>query len=490
MLPLPSSARPPSISTNDKPPVSKKPKTHHHAPPSARNSLNPKSRDRSPLLATSGALTSLVELDDLPVLKYDLEKDPTEEVYEFPDQFHERSPYSAILSARFIHAHLFERPPGSTASNDEPTSSEVDLVTEFIEPEAIGSVGPRQEATPSYSVDSAEGLRNSHLSSRSGNSGLEDNVHFTDPFAVMTMDDVINQPPAIDPSLLGGTPAFSDLRSPSPALLTFRDFHLQKKTPKYPPSSGHLALKVGIPTHTSTSGSNSAKTLGDPMGNPSGGTAKFYKNGELQTPPHLSNSQSRGSRSAKATPSAYPRRYPSPEIDSPLTELSAWGMFGNGTASTSSIMRPSEEASTTDEDATVISNGSSTPPPRVIKTATARKQKGSANQKGPYNIVAVNESSYCHQCRRSTSHPKMQCHACPRRYCILCIVKRCIPPCWLPVHLGLDFIFTLGITISSFTSSRRISIAPLASTNATALPVATRGRNFMLRHGTSSLIRR
>jgi hypothetical protein len=485
-LPQSPSRQPFSTSSNDKPPASKKQKVHHHAPPDASNS---KSQRRSLLPATPGASTSRVDLDGLPVLEYDLDKDPTEQVYVFQDHFQERSPHSAILSARFIHAHLFKRPPCSTASGDELTNSEVDLVTEFIEPAAIGSVGPHDEVTPSYSVDSADVLGSSHPSSGSGNFGLGGTAHLTaDPFALMTMDDVINQPPAIDPSLLGGTPAFSEPRSPSPTLTTFRDFRSQKKAQTPPP---HPALKIRVPGGlASTSGSNSAKTSGDPVGNLGGGTAKFYKNGELQTPPYLSNSQNQRSRSAKATLSIHPGCYSSLEVDSPLTEFDSSDMLTNIAASTSSIATHSGEVDTADEEATVISNRSSTPPPRPTKTTTARKQKSSTNQKGPYRTAAVNESSNCHQCRRTTTHPKMKCRTCTKHYCILCIVKRCVPSCWLYVHPGLDCILELGIMISNSTSSRRISIVPLASTDATALPAVKGGVKFMSRHGISSLMQK
>jgi hypothetical protein len=161
----------------------------------------------------------------------------------------------------------------------------------------------------------------------------------------------------------------------------------------------------------------------------------------LQIPPYLSNSQRRRSVSMKMTESTHISRHPSPdqvgstEINSPLTEPSGSDLLVSGITSTSSIATPSEATSTVDEDATAIGGWSGTPPPRVniIKTATARKKQSSIDQKGSYRIIAVNESTNCHQCRRTTPHPKMRCCACTKRYCILCIVKRCVPPCWSQV---------------------------------------------------------
>lgn len=358
--------------------------------------------------------------------------DPTEDVYEVHHQFHERSPHFAMLSARFIHAHLSNRLSGSATSNDELITSTGDLMTEFIEPAAIGSVGPHHEVTPSYSVNSVEIFGDSPPPPGGGGLDLEDTVQVTDPFAVLTMDDVINQPSAIDPSVLGGTSAFSETLSPSLGSTTFRDFPLWEKA-QVPPSPLNTALAIRVPPHPSTSGSNSAKTLGESVGNLGGGKAKFYKKGTLQTPPHLSNPQSRTSWSAKVAPSTYAGRYPSPDqivsqrMDSPLTEFSVPDLLANGTASTSSVATPSEAADAVEEEST---DGGSSTSPRLtsVKTATAREQKRRMNEKTPYRIIAVNEKSYCHQCRNSTTHPKMHCRACPKHYCIMCIVKRCVPP--------------------------------------------------------------
>jgi len=408
-----------SISNDDEPPVLKKRRTHRHTSLDARTVLNP---------------------DSLSMLEYDLDRDPTQEAYEFHDQFHERSPFSAILSARFIHAHLFERISDSTVFNDDRTNSEGDLVTEFIEAAALSSVGPHDEAGPSFALDPAEALGNTDPTPSYGGLGLEDAVHVADSFTVPTMDDVINHQQwwpetqtVIDPSLLGNTPAFSEPCSPSPAPTQFRDVHLRKMSRTPSPPLSQSALTVRIPSLTSSaSGSNSAQTPRDYEGNPGGGKAKFYKKGALQAPPHLSNSQRRRSVSVKTAGSIHISHHPSPyrlasaELNSPLTELS----LASGFMSTSSIATSSEVANALDEDATGIGSGSGTPP-RVngTATATARNQKSNTDRRGPYRIVAVNESTNCHQCRRTTPYPKMRCRTCAKNYCILCIVKRCAFPC-------------------------------------------------------------
>ncbi|KAF9645314.1 hypothetical protein BDM02DRAFT_596360 [Thelephora ganbajun] len=440
--PQPRSSQPLSISIDDKSSVSKKRKTHYHTSLDTYKVLNPKSPHRLSFSPASSVKVSTSQVDpgSLSTLEYDLDRDPTQEAYEFHDQFHERSPFSAILSARFIHAHLFERLSDSTTLNDELTDSEGDLVTEFIEPAAMSSVGPHDEVSPSYALDSAKALGNSDISPGYGDPDLGRAVHVTDPFTVLTMDDVINHQPwgfdaetVIDPSLLGGTTTFSEPRSPSLAPTPFRDFHSWKRTRTPSPPLTHSVPTILIPLRTSasTSGSNSAQTLRYSQGNLGGGKAKFYKKGTLQTPPHLSNSLRR-SVSGKTTENTHNGRHLSSdqmapaEMDSPLTELSTSNLFVSGTTSTSSIATPSEAANAVGEDATVIDSGSDTPPPRggSIKTSIARKQKCGTNNKGPYRIIAVNESTHCHQCRRTTPHPKMHCYACTKHYCILCIVKR------------------------------------------------------------------
>ncbi|KAF9779891.1 hypothetical protein BJ322DRAFT_348629 [Thelephora terrestris] len=249
----------------------------------------------------------------------------------------------------------------------------------------------------------------------------------------MTMDDIINYQPwgpsietMIDPALLSGTPAFSEPRFPSPAPAPFRDFHSRKRPRVHSPPPVHPALRIRIPP-ASTSQSNSAKSVRDSEGNSGGGKAKFYRKGTLQTPPHLSNSQGQRSVSAKTTPSTHVSRHLSPDhaLDSPLTELSAWGPLASGTASTSSVALSSGMANIVDDDTTFINSDSGTPP-RVTsaKATTSQNRKRSTNTEGPYRIVAVNENAFCHQCRRSSLHPKMSCRTCAKLYCILCIVKR------------------------------------------------------------------
>ena len=442
-----------SISNNRKPSIPKKRKSQHHSPPDTCTDSNPKSLRRLPSSPASSvkASASQVDHDNLFTLEYDLDRDPTQEVYELHDQFHERSPFSAILSARFIHAHLFERLSGSTTFNGEPTNGEGDLVTEFIEPGALSSMDPHNAASPPYALDSVATLGSPDPTPTPGydDPDLEATIHVTDPFTVLTMDDVINQQPwgpnaetMIDPSILGGTSAFLEPRSPSPAPTLFRDFHSRKRahTPSPPLTQPTLTIRVPSRDSTSTSGLNPAQIPGNSGSNLSGGKAKFYKKGTLQAPPHLSNSQRRRSVSVKTSESIHTSRQLSPgqtaSPDSPLTELSAPDFLASGVWSTSSIATPGEAANAVDEDATVIGSGSGTPPLRAngAKTVIARKQKTNTCKKEPYRIVAVNAVASCHQCRRSTPHPKMHCRACPKFYCIWCIVKR-----W---GLRVDFKYT------------------------------------------------
>jgi hypothetical protein len=494
-----------SISDKNKPPTPRKRKTQHHSSLDVCTDSNPKSLHRLPSSPASSDRTSAsrVDRDNLFTLEYDLDRDPTQEVYEFHDQFHERSPFSAILSARFIHAHLFERLSDSTTLNGQLTNSEGDLVTEFIEPGVLSSVGPHNAVSPSYVLDSAAALEHSDPTPTPGydDLDLEGAVHVSDPFIVPTMDDVINHQPwgpnaeiMIDPSILGGTPDFLEPCSPSPTPTPFRDFHSRKRahTPSHPLTQSTLTIRVPSRTSNSTSGLNSAQTPGN-----AGGKAKFYKKGTLQTPPHLCNSQRRRSVSAETSESTHTSRRPSPAqtafADSPLTELSASDFLASGVASTSSIATPGEEVNAVDEDATVIGSRSGTPP-RVnsVKSTTARKQKSSTDEKGPYRIVAVNGVTNCHQCRRSTPHPKMHCSACTKLYCIFCIVKRWAPPCRFQVHPCSDhtLFIELGITTSSSISSRRTLIVPPVSISATAPPAVTGDGRFMLLRSTSGLTRK
>jgi len=419
--------------SNDEPPISKRRKTHHHhislnarTVPNHKPSHQPSS---SRPTSSAEAPASPVGPDNLSTLEYDLDRDPTQQAYEFSDRFHEGSPYSAALSARFIHPHLFERLSGSIASNDEFTSMKVDPVTEFAETAALGSVGPHDVVTPSYTLEPAEVFGSSgSVPPGYGDLDLEVPVHVTDPFTVRTLDDVINErqwgpdvETVIDPVFLGGTPAFPEPRSPSP--MPFRDFHsLNRTDPSSPPP---VQSASAIP---STSRTLASTSLSDSGGIPGGGKARFYKKGTLQVPPHLSNSQHRRSLSAGTAedPHPPPDQLAPAEMDSPLTEFSASDLLAGGITSVSSTATPSGVTGTLDEDTTVI-NGWSGSPPRInnTKRATAGKQKRGAGQKGPYRIVAVNESTNCHQCRRTTPHPKMSCRACTKHYCILCIVKRC-----------------------------------------------------------------
>lgn len=498
LRPQPRSSRS-SFYNNQKHPVLKNRKTQHHSSLDTRTFSDPNSLYRFPSPSSSvKASAPSVDCDSLFTLEYDLSRDPTQEAYEFHDQFQERSPFSAILSARFIHAHLFERLSDSTARNDGSTNSEGDPVTEFIEPAALSSASPHDAASPSYALDSTAALGNSDPTPAPGygDFDLEGTVHTADPFTVPTMDDVINHQPwgpdaetMIDPSILSGTPAFSGPRSPSPAPTPFRDFHSLKRarTPSPPLTQSTLAIR--IPPRASTPGHSE--------GNLGGGKAKFYKKGTLQTPPHLSNSQRRRSVSAKTSESIYISRKPSPSqtmsAGSPLTELTASDLLVSGVASTSSIATPSEAANAVDEDATVIGSWPDTlPRANSVKTVRAGKQRSSTDEKGPYRIVAVNEVACCHQCRRSTPHPKMHCRACAKLYCIICIVKRCAPACLFQVHPCLyhTLFIKLDTTISSSTSSRRTLIVLPASIPATAPAAATRERRFTPRRGTSNLTRK
>jgi hypothetical protein len=450
-----------SIPNNGKPSVQKKRQTHHTSL-GARTISNPKSPhpqlsfSKAPSVKTSAPR---VDPDGLTTLEYDLDRDPTQQAYEFRDLFHEPSPFSAMLSARFIHAHLFERLSDSTAPNDEPTNSEGDLVTEFIEPAALNSTSPHNTTSPSYALNSAEMFGNSDPTPGCDDIDLEGAGHIPDPFAVPRIDDVIDNqswgPDAettINPSLLGGATAFSEPRFHSPAPTPFRNFHSQRRTRTSSPPLTRSVLTVRIPTRVS--GSNFVQTSRDTEGNLGGGKAKFYKQGALQAPPYLSNSQRRRSVSAKTTESTHTSRrssldqVASAEINSPLTELSASDMLANEVPS--SIMTPSEATNPVDGDFTVIDSWSRTPSPRdeSIKTSTTRKKKSGTDQKGPYRIVAVNESTNCHQCRNTTPHPKMHCRTCAKRYCIMCIVKRCASLCWFQVHPRLDRILCLSNQVS------------------------------------------
>jgi len=422
--------------SDDKPPVSKRRKTHHHHLSLDAHTVSnhkPSHRPSSSRPTSSVEVpASWVDPDSISTLEYDLDRDPTQQAYEFSDRFHERSPYSAALSARFIHPHLFERLSGSIASNDE-----FDPVTESTEAVALGSVGPHDVVNPSYTLGPAEVFGSSgSVPSGYGDLDLEGPVHAADQFPVPSLDDVINEQPDVEtvtgPLFLGGTLAFPEPRPPSPT--PFRDVHLWKRarTSSPPLVQSASAIPSTSRTPASTSGSDSVGIPRDSGGILGAGKAKFYKKGTLQVPPHLSNSQHRRSLSAGTAESIRTNRYPPPdqvaptEIDSPLTEFSASDWLAGGITSVSSAATPSKSTSTVEEGTTVI-NGWSSAPPRVndTKRPTVGKQKRSAGQKGPYRVVAVNESTNCHQCRRTTPKPKMSCRACAKQYCILCIVKRC-----------------------------------------------------------------
>ena len=314
-------------------------------------------------------------------------------------------------------------------------------MTEFMEPAAMESVGPHDEVTPSYVVGSTEVLRDSR-SPDFGDLDLEDPVQAVDPFAVMTMDDVINHQPwgpdaetMIDPSLLGGAPTFPEPRCPSPAPTPFRNFPSRTPASPSPPTS-----TIQIPLHTSASGLNSTQTTESFESNSGRGKAKFYKKGALQAPPHLSNSRNRGSDvSTKVSPPPPPQRMGSMEINSPLTELTASDSFVNGAPFTSPIASSSESAYRTGEDGTVIGNESSASP-HSTNNRTAALRKWQNSKKVPYRTAAANKRTFCHQCRNATTNPKMECRACKKRYCILCIIKRCAQLCQLRVHSSLNYV--------------------------------------------------
>lgn len=433
-----------SAPNNDNLPVLRRGRTRHQPSLDTFAVSNPKSQHRtSSPPAPVRASTPRVDDDSLDVFEYDLDKDPTEETYVFRDQLHERSPFSALLSARFIHAN-FEKTSDLTAFNDELSNCEGDPVTEFIEPDALGSVGPHDSVTPPYALDSTTVLGNSDPTPTPDycDLGLEGASHVMDPFTVLTMDDVINhQPwgsdtePAIDPSILRSTPVLSQLRPPPSSPTPFRDFHSWKRarTPSPPLTKSALMIRIPPVTTASTFGLSTARTPREAESDlgGGGGKAKFYKKGALQAPPHLSSSQLRRSVSAKTSEGIHISRQLSPDqvgsTGTPLSESSTSDFLAAGATSKSSLAVPN---GATDEDATVISSGSDSPP-RVsgASAVTSRKGKSRASQKGPYRIIAVNELSPCHQCRHSTSYPKMCCHVCSKLYCISCIVKRCASPC-------------------------------------------------------------
>lgn len=406
--PQPRSNRSVSSSNNDEPPLSKRRKTHHHHTPLDAHAVsNLKSSHWSSSSPTSVTASASLDPNNLPMFAYDLDSDPTEQPYEFRDQFHERSPYSAILSARFVHPHLFGRLSNLATSNDELVNGG-DLAADLIEAAALNAMSLQDVAIPSYPLGPAEVVGNSGSAPPDGDLDLEGAGHRMDPFFVPTVDDVINGTTwgggvgiALDPRFFGGAPTFSEPRYPSPSPAPFRDFHSLRRTRTPSPHPTQSALAIRIPSHApaSTSRSDRAENLGDPTCNLGGGKAKFYKNGALQAPPHLSSSQRRRSASTGATESTHTSRYPSPDqmappgMDSPLTELSA----------------------------------SDLPPPRV--TVAARNQKSGVGQKQPYRNVALKEGTNCHQCRNTTLTPKMCCRACSKRYCVVCIVKRCVPLC-------------------------------------------------------------
>lgn len=415
------SDQPASASVNDRPSVSTKQKIHQHASPDARNLLDPKSQSQLPASpvtfeTSTSTLTPEVDAGDLPVLEYDLDQDPTQEIFEFNPQFQERSDLLGFLSARFIHPHLLSRFPDPLV-DEEPTNGEYDTLAESINPAAIASVGPHDGMTSSFAVDSTEVPWTWQHPSDYANLGLEGPFPVVaDQFAPMTMDDMFRQQPwdskiggTINPALLRRTPAISELRSPTPALTPFHDFHSRRR----PQLSSPARSVIRIP-HASTSRNFE--------GSQGGGKAKFYRKGTSQTSPHLSNSQSQWSVYAKTTPSASSQPSPNQVPDSPFTEFNASNPLASSNTSMSSIAPSSEVANIVDDSG----SSSDTPPPRVTstETATSQKQRSITNAKGPYRIVAVNAKSYCHQCRRSTPHPKMTCRACAKPYCIMCIVKR------------------------------------------------------------------
>jgi hypothetical protein len=324
------------------------------------------------------------------MLEYDLDQDPTQEMFELDDEFLVHQ-LSAFLSAQFIHRHLFDSRYHRVVPVAEPTNAG-DEFFEFIEPAAMASVGPHDEVTPSFAVDSSEALENWKYSDY-GYLSLEGTVPAPDPFPVMSMDLFSqrsyesNVEATIDPALLRHAPAFSEQRSPTPDFSPFNNSYSRN-----------------IP-HTSS-----------PASTPRNFEGKFYKRGTLQTLSHRSNSQSRRTTSPKTNPSASRQLSSNQAPDSPLAELSA-----SDNASTSSHVSPTEVVNIADN---ADSDSDTLPSVTSAKTPTSQKQKSGTNTKGPYHIVAVNKSSHCHQCRRATPHPKMTCRTCARLYCILCIVKR------------------------------------------------------------------
>ena len=123
------------------------------------------------------------------MLEYNLDQDPTKEVLELNIEVPSH-PCSAFLSAQFIHHNLFDH--WVRIINGEPTNVEDDVL-EFIEPAAIAPVGPYNEVTPSFAVDSAETLENWQYPGY-GYLGLEGTVPAPDTFPVMTMDLFSQQP--------------------------------------------------------------------------------------------------------------------------------------------------------------------------------------------------------------------------------------------------------------------------------------------------------
>ena len=120
------------IPTSHKPPVSRKRKVHQRTSLDVRNVSNKRPRRLPVSLAISETLTAREGFDDLPVLEYDLDRDPTQEVYEFRDQFHERSTLSAMLSARSVGVFGSPHPPPGYCDLDCGGSAHV--TDQFIVP--------------------------------------------------------------------------------------------------------------------------------------------------------------------------------------------------------------------------------------------------------------------------------------------------------------------------------------------------------------------
>ena len=368
-------------------------------------------------------------------------------------------------------------------------------------------MGPHDSVTPSYVLDPATILGNSDPTPTPApdysNLGLEGAAHVLDPFTVLTMDDVINnQPwgpepePAIDPSILGNTPVFSQSHLPPSSPTPFRDFHSWKRVRTASPPLTEPALAIQVPpgASASASGLSTIRTPREVESDLGGGKAKFYKKGTLQTPPHLSSSQRRRTVFAK-TPGISGQVSPAQvaSANSTQSEFSAPDFLATSTTSTSSLAAPNEATNIIEEDATVISSGSgSRPRLNRARAATSGKEKNRAGQKGPYRIVAVNEPASCHQCRNSTPHPKMRCRACPKLYCIWCIVKRCAFLCRFQVQPRLDrgLFIEPGITTLNSTNSRRTLIVPHALMPATARAAVTREGRSMFRRDMSRSTRK